>query len=101
MLLSNLVEYFPGRAGSTMRNILKALPDGLVDIRARGDIQQALVSFGVLNDGLSLALDREHWGPFALLSCLINTLDRRRNVVSDCMSLVMSSMFPTVVEAPF
>jgi hypothetical protein len=58
MLLSNLVEYFAGRAGSTMRDILKALPDSIVDICAGGDIQQALVRFGVLNSGLSHALER-------------------------------------------
>jgi hypothetical protein len=56
MLLSNLFEYFADRVGSTMRNILKALPNSLVDIRAGGDIEEALVGFGVLNSGPTLAL---------------------------------------------
>ena len=50
--------------------VIKPLADTLVHIGAGGDVEQALIGFGVLHNGLGLALDREHYGPLAFLELL-------------------------------
>src|SRR5689334_6326696 len=47
--------------------LLQPLPDAFAGISARRNVKQALIGFGILHDGGSLALDGEHDGAFAFL----------------------------------
>lgn len=92
MLRADVVEHIAGQPGATVLHVVDPLPDGFEDIGARGDIEKALIGFGVLDDGFGLAFDGQyHWVP-ALFEVLMKSPERRRKVVSDWMSLVMSSM---------
>src|SRR5882762_3429060 len=70
-----------GRVG----HVIESLADSLFRIRASGDVEQALVRFGVLHDGRSLPLDGEHYRALAFFSCFMTSPERRRKVVSDWM----------------
>jgi hypothetical protein len=63
----DFVEYFPGWPRAAVGHIGKALADGFEYIGAGGHVQQALIGFGILDDGLGLALNRKHYGPLAFL----------------------------------
>src|SRR3981189_887493 len=70
MFATDAVKYFFGGAGAPVGHVIKPLADSLFRIRAGGDVEQALVSFGVLHDGGSLPLDGEHHGALAFLQLL-------------------------------
>jgi len=57
------------RTGATFSDILKALADAFRGICPRCDIEQALISFRVLDDGGGLALDRQDNRAFIFFSC--------------------------------
>jgi hypothetical protein len=50
--------------------ILKALADAFIRIGAGGNIEQVLVSLGILHDGGRFSVYGEHEGTFALLEML-------------------------------
>jgi hypothetical protein len=50
--------------------VLQALPDSLFGVCLSGDIEQALVGFGVLHNGRCLPVDSKYKGAFALFEVL-------------------------------
>ena len=50
-----------------MRNVIHSLSYGFENVGLRSDIEQTLVGFRVLNNGLRLAIDRENHRPFGPL----------------------------------
>ena len=82
--------------------VIQALTDAFLRIDTGGNIEQSLIGLGILDDGRRLPLHGEHHRALAsLLSCFMKSPERRRKVVSDWMSLVMSSMSRLLVKAPF
>jgi hypothetical protein len=69
-LATDVVKYFFGGAGAPVGHVIKPLADSLFRIRTGGDVEQALVGFGVLHDGGSPPLDVEHHRALAFLQLL-------------------------------
>ena len=61
------LDGFASGAGATLLGIGQALADGFHYVGAGGDIEKALVGFGVLNDGFGFSVNREDHGLFGLL----------------------------------
>jgi hypothetical protein len=101
MFAANLVEYFRRRTGASVGHILKSLADTFSCIGASRNVEQSLISFGVLDNGRRLPFHRQYHGALLFFSCSMKSPERRRKVVSDWMSFVMSSMGPLCVKAPF
>jgi len=59
-----------------MRHVVQSLADTLLRVGAGRDIEQALIRFGILDDGGGFALDREHDRAFRLLQ-LFHEVARR------------------------
>src|ERR1035437_3574316 len=83
--------------------LLQALADAFSSVGAGSDIEQALIGSRILHDGFSLALDREHDGPLALLE-LFHEIARaaaesgqRLNVFRD----IKHRGGPIAIRAPF
>jgi hypothetical protein len=91
MFATDVVKYLFGAPGTSVGHVIEPLADSLFQICAGGDIEQTLVGFGVLHDGRRLPLHGEHHRGLLFFSCLMKSPARRRKVVSDWMSLVMSS----------
>jgi hypothetical protein len=73
--------------------VLQTLAGALLGIGTGGDVEQALVGFGVLHDGRRPPPHSQHTtGRLVFLSCFMKSPDRRRNVVSDWMSFAISIM---------
>jgi hypothetical protein len=70
MFAANSVKRFLGRACAAVGYVIKSLPDTLLNVGAGGNVEQALIRFGVLDDGLGLALNGKHYGPLAFLELL-------------------------------
>jgi len=87
-----LVKKLPRGPFVSFLHILQALMDTFLRIGAGGDVEQALISCSILYDGRRFPLHCKHHGALAFFNCFIKSPDRRRKVVSDWMSLVMSSM---------
>src|ERR1700681_525573 len=64
---ASFIEYFPCRPRATVGYIVKPLPDCLMDIGAGSDVEEPLISRGVLDDSGGLAFHSEHNGAVALL----------------------------------
>lgn len=58
------------RANPCFSRVFEALTDAFFGVGARGNVEQALVGLGVLDDGRGLAIHRKHHGAFALLEML-------------------------------
>jgi hypothetical protein len=70
MAPAQLVEHLAGRARPSVGDIVHALPDRLVNVGAGGAVEQSLVGFRVLHDGLGLPVDGQDHRPLALLHLL-------------------------------
>jgi hypothetical protein len=92
MAAAKFVEHLASRAGTPAGYVFNSLADSLVNIGARGGVEQPLVCFCVLHDGLCLTVDGQDQGALALLffSCFKNLPELRRKFVSDWMSFVIS-----------
>jgi hypothetical protein len=99
MLRFKFGEKLPRWPRPSLFHILQSLPDAFLFIRAGCDVEQALIGIGVLHNGRSLPVSTT--GRLLFLSCFMKSPDWRRKVVSDWMSLVMSSMTSAPVEAPY
>jgi hypothetical protein len=62
-----LVEERFRRPPPSRRCIRDALPGSFSDVDARGNAEQALIGFSILDDGCRPHLDRKHHRPLALL----------------------------------
>src|SRR5579884_3735533 len=60
MLGFELLKEFASRSDTSLRNVIKSLTDPLMRVCLSGDVEQALVSGGVLHDGGSLPLDGQN-----------------------------------------
>lgn len=100
MLAPKLLRYLPGGTSKPKGYILQPLTNGFLFISGSGNVKQALISFEILHDSRSLAIHGEHYRAFTFLSCFMKSLDCRRNVVNDWMSLV-SGMRPSRIKAPY
>lgn len=83
MFPAKLVEDLSRRAGATVGYVLQTLANRLLGIRACCDVQQSLISLGVLHHGGGFSFNRQHYRALTLLSCLMKSPERRRKVVSD------------------
>jgi hypothetical protein len=70
MLSPQFFKYLARRANAAVRYIIQTSPDGFESIALRGNIQQALIRFGILNDSFCLPVDRKYDRPFCLLEPL-------------------------------
>ena len=86
------VEELSCRPEPSLFHILQSLPNAFLRISSGRDIEQALISFGILNNCGGSPVDGQDDGRLLFFSCLRNSPDRRRKVVSDWMSSVISSM---------
>jgi hypothetical protein len=93
MLTANVVEHLLGRSCAATGYVIKPLADSFVYVGASGDVEQPLIGSGILDDRFGLALHGENHRPPALLELFHEIPERRRKVVSDWMSLVISSMW--------
>jgi hypothetical protein len=66
MAAPEVVEYFLRWAYAPVGNVVQALPDGLINVRPGGRVEQTLVRLGVLDNGLGLPSDSEDERSFAL-----------------------------------
>ncbi len=84
MLLPKVVEDIPRRTGAAMAGVWP-LASGLIDVCNRGDIKQALIGFGLLDDSGRFAFNLmvSTTGRLLFFSCFMKSPDRRRNVFSD------------------
>jgi hypothetical protein len=98
MFTANFVKCLFRRARASVRYVIKSLTDAFLGIGAGSNVEQPLIGFGVLHDCRCLPLHGEHYGA---LAAFMKSPDRRRNVVSDWMSVVMSIMIPLLFGAPF
>jgi hypothetical protein len=62
----NLAKHFSCRSRATVGYVIEPLTNGLAYVGAGGNVEQALIGFCALDNGLSLALDGEHDGALAL-----------------------------------
>jgi hypothetical protein len=74
------LSYWPD---SSFSYIFHSLPDAFTRIGACRYIQQALVSFCILNHRRRLAIHGKHDRPLLFLICFMKAPDLRRNVVRD------------------
>src|SRR5216683_7650282 len=70
MAPAQLVEHFAGRTRPSVDDIVHALPNSLVNVGAGGAVEQSLIGFRVLHNGLGPALDGQDHRPLALLHLL-------------------------------
>ncbi len=92
MALAPLVKCFTSRTYPAVGNILYALTDRLVDIGARGRVQQPLICFRVLHHDLGLAVDSQDHRPLALFDLFDELTRFAPEICQRLMSLVMSSI---------
>jgi len=70
MIPPERVNEFSHRPGTAFGYVLKPLPDALFCVRPRGDVQQTLISFRVLHDGGSLAVNGQNKRAFRFFQLL-------------------------------
>lgn len=92
------IEKLPRGPSLSFFPTLKALPDTFLGVGLSSNIEQSLIGFGVLHDGC-FPLHCEYHGTLAFFE-LLHEIARRRKVVSDWISLVMSSI-GLLLKAPF
>jgi len=64
MAPAQLVEHLTGRTRPSVGDIVHSLPDSLVNVGASRAVEQPLIGFRVLHDGLGLAIDgQDHRSP--------------------------------------
>jgi hypothetical protein len=74
IFLAEFGEDFAGRTCAAFGDILQPLAESLFWINLGGEVEEALVFGGVLEDGLGFAVDGEDDGALGLLK-LLNELD--------------------------
>jgi hypothetical protein len=62
MVAAEHLQCFTGRTHTTLLYVFDALPDSLKGIGLRGDVEQALIGFGILHDCFRLSIDcKNQW----------------------------------------
>lgn len=70
MLAAHLLDEFGGGSAFAAAKLFETLADAFAGVGFGGDVEQALVRGGVLDDGFGLAVDREDDGAPGLLEAL-------------------------------
>jgi hypothetical protein len=70
MFAADVVEYLSRRASASVGYVIKALADAFRCVGTGRNVEQALISLGVLHDSRCLTLHREYYGALALLELL-------------------------------
>jgi len=65
-----IVEHLSDGSSPALSYVIKPLPNRLEYIRLRGNVQQPLIGFRILNDSSSFSLHSENHRPFTLLDLL-------------------------------
>jgi hypothetical protein len=60
MVAAEHLQCFTGWTHTTLLCVFDALPDSLKGIGLRGDIEQTLIGFGILDDSFRLSIDRKN-----------------------------------------
>jgi hypothetical protein len=67
---AEVFQSFPCRPHAAFFDILKALPDSFNHVSLRRNVEQVLISFGVLHNGFRSAIDGENQGSLGFLEML-------------------------------
>ena len=70
MLAPKLLKYLPGGTSTPMGYIVQPLTNGLLLISGSGNVEQALISFGILHDSRRLAIHGKHYRAFTFFQLL-------------------------------
>ena len=105
MLGFEAVEKLPRWPDLPLFRVLQPLPDALLLIRAGGNVEQALIGFGVLHDGRDLPFHREHRRALAFFQSLHKVARTARQppsatAMTFITELSLRSHFPGSVSAP-
>src|SRR5437660_4287559 len=60
MVAAEHLQCFTGRTHTTLLYVFEALPDSLKPIGLCGNVEQALIGFGILHDRFRLSIDRKN-----------------------------------------
>jgi hypothetical protein len=85
-----LVDKCPRGPSLSFFRTLKTLPDTFLGVSSNPE--QSLIGFGVSHDGGCSSLHCQYHGTLSFLRCFMKSPERRRTVVNDGISLVMSSI---------
>lgn len=92
MLSFKLFEKFSDGSASAFFHVFEALPDAFLGRGEGCNIEQALIGPASCTMAAAFLSTVSTTGRLLFLSCFIKSPERRRKVVSDWMSLVISSM---------
>jgi hypothetical protein len=70
ILLPHFGKHFFGRIGAAGFDVFAALTDSFDDVSLGGDVEEALIGFGGLDNGLGSSVDGENDGAARLLELL-------------------------------
>jgi hypothetical protein len=101
MLGFEVREKLPCRPGLPLFHVFESLANSFVRVGAGGDIEQTLVGLGICTMAAALLFTMSTMGRLVFFNCFMKSPDRRRKVVNDWMSLVMSSMGAAPVKGAF
>jgi hypothetical protein len=83
MASAKFFEELARRPRSSISDVVFALPERLVNVGPRGDVEQTLIGFGVLHHRLSLTIDGQNDRALTFFQLLEKFPDWRRKLVSD------------------
>jgi hypothetical protein len=92
MSAANLVKYLSCRASTSVCDVVQTLTDTFLSIGTGGNVEEALIGFGVLHNGSGFSVHCQHHRTFCLFELFYEITGRPTNVVSDSMSLVISNI---------
>jgi hypothetical protein len=70
MFLAKFIEKFAGGTSASCCDIFETLADAFVDVGCGGEVEEALVGGGVLDNGFGFAVDSEDDGAAGLFEAL-------------------------------
>src|SRR5579859_4513855 len=73
-------ERFACRTDAAFLHVVQALTDAFPGVRLRGDIEQALIGFGILHDRFGFSIDGENERFFGLFEML----HELRRIAAEC-----------------
>jgi hypothetical protein len=96
-----VVEELRSRPDPALSDVLQSLADAFLRISPRCDVEQALISFGVLHDGCRFPVHRkDHWA-LALFKLFQKFAGAAAESCQRLDIFVMFSIVPSPIKAPF
>ena len=83
MAFAEFFEELARGPGSSVGDVVLALPERLINVGPRGDVEQPLIRFGILHYRFGLTIDGQNDRTLALFQLLEKFSDWRRKLVSD------------------